>query len=144
MTQKRWISIDPATLDKKESSKVRGVEIIHGISPFDIPEAVCCFRSEHGDHIVLEFSYFGEGERTFKIPEGDGIVFLLGEATHRIKEIRLTCPKGLRDKSLVRPILHEGLRRIASDDRFGAKRRHFAATETAIIDAEGELMQFCD
>ena len=107
-----WIEFDPSTFQKSDRQFQDGVEIIVGLSPYDLPEAVRGGYNEELGMFVIEFRYLGNGES--RIPQGqdENVTFLVGEHSKRLYEIRVDVD-GLRAKAV-------GLRVLIVDELNGA------------------------
>jgi len=80
-----WIKIDPESFSSSERTKdSNGVEVIVGLSPFDIPEKI---RGQYDcdlNRFVVEFSYLGESERRVPNVVDEHLTVSVGENSHRL------------------------------------------------------------
>ena len=103
-----WIEIDPEAFQKSVRKSRDGVEIIVGLSPYDMPDKVRSRYDDEREVFVIEFKYIGNGESRFPDKQDETITLIVGEHSKRLYEIQVNV-KRLQAKSVLIKLLPVGL-----------------------------------
>ena len=89
-----WIEISPDVFeDFEDKQQSDGVEIVVGLSPFDIPEGVRGHFDDARERFVIELKYMDTSERRLPQKLNQSVTVFVGENSHRLYEIELDVDK---------------------------------------------------
>lgn len=127
MTQ--WIEVNTETISPPtESSEIHGVEIVVGLSPYDIPQKVRGYYDRHINRFVIEFKYLAGRERELVQQESDHISLVVGKESGCLYEIRVNVAELNADRVKLKMLLPEignAIQKLTKSPRFSAKKWHY-------------------
>lgn len=133
----KWVSVDPKTLKiaTHRSGQFRGVEIIEGLSPDDIPEKIRAATDEGRCVVYLEYlSNFKEPRLV--IHKFRSVTPVVGRHSGRLYELRFSDTDLQKLPGHVRTAIDA----LSSDDRFLKHQRHYKVAGEAISENAGNLL----
>ncbi|QDU42698.1 hypothetical protein Mal52_11650 [Symmachiella dynata] len=144
MSQKKWITLDPETLNRTQRKDVDGIEITLGMSPFDLPDKV---SGEYRDEIkkfVITFQYLGvtnEPLRPLRSVEPH-ILFRVGAHSGRLCEIQVDVAAAAADHVRLDMIVPEVESAIgALGDQVPNRRDNFSVAREVITENKSQLIE---
>ena len=143
-----WISIDATSLKTDRHESVRGVGIVLGISPFEIPEAVRGYYDEGRHRFVIEFQYLDDDpdddfeEAIHESRPSAQVSLGTGAESGRLREVLVDIDSLKADavqlRILVAEKVSEELRHLADEN--SSKRRHYELAGTVLHEKADELI----
>lgn len=141
MADSEWIELDPDILNESTPQlNDNGVEVVVGLSPFDIPEAVRGYMNAQLNRFVIEFRYLGEEERRVPQKLNDFINLRIGENSNRPYEILIDVTALKADTVKLLVVLKEALEKVAVEKANPRKQAFFRMAGSIVKDKETELM----
>lgn len=138
-----WIDLDLSAFQKDERTQVDGVEIIVGLSPYDVPEKVRGYFDEQLSRFVIEFQYFGNGEERETDHEDDHVSLLIGKHSKRLYEIHVDVDRlDVRavELKLLLPEVDEAIGKLASKPPYSNRKRHYELAKDVISENSEKLL----
>jgi len=130
-----WITLDPDRLSSSEHTKdSSGVEVIVGLSPFDIPEKVRGQYDDKRERFVVEFAYLDESERKVQRVLDDHVTVSVGENSHRLYKVLIdTDSIGVQEVQL--SLITEAFDRVVVDSE--SRQKKIFGMAKRIVEAKG-------
>ena len=138
-----WISLDPSAFQRNECSQVDGVEIIVGLSPYDVPEKVRGYFNDEIGRFVIEFQYLGNEEERVADHEDKHVKLLIGNHSNRLYEIHIDVEKlAVREVGLklLLPEVDEAIGKLASKLPYSNRKRHYELAKDVISENREKLL----
>jgi len=82
-----WINVSQSDVNKPLEKKVRGINVVMMISPFDVPVASRYGLNSKTNEFVVEFKYLASSEYTKVVDHADGVKFELGCKTGKVFKV---------------------------------------------------------
>ncbi len=134
-----WISLDPELLSTVErTEEPGGVEVVIGLSPFDIPEKVRGGYNEKSNRFVIEFKYIDESERHVPTKLDNHITVLAGENSNRLYEIQIDVD-AIGARSVQLSLATEAIERVANKSK-PRKQKLYGMAKRIVESKESELV----
>ena len=148
MTRQTWIELEPSDLAPQRKTSHNAVEVVVGLSPFDLPDCVRSFYDQSCDRFVIEFRYLNDEPL---VPEraDDYVTFFFGRNSDRLYKIEVDVKSlGAEQvdlKVLVPDEIADAFRKLERSKRFRdtLKRRRFRNHKIAaqvLEDRKAELL----
>lgn len=84
-----WIELNPESLNKNEEHIVNGIEVVVGLSPYDIPEMVRGHYDGAIKKFVIEFKYLDGQEPRKSISGNEHVTLAVGAHSGRLYAIQI-------------------------------------------------------
>jgi len=131
-----WITLDPKKLNPNEHEDIDGVEIIVGLSPYDIPEGVRGDYSDEVNEFVIEFKYLDNEEALIAESHDEYITLMVGEHSQRLYAIHVDVDR-LRTGSislqmLIPETVQGALERLKTRGRTRNRLQHYDLANAVI------------
>ncbi|NQU21609.1 MAG: hypothetical protein HQ567_10025 [Candidatus Nealsonbacteria bacterium] len=130
-----WIELDPETLQQLDRTTQDGVEIIVGLSPYDIPDGVRGSKDDQSGRFVIELRYLDNEEEKIAECPGKEVSLIVGKHSKRLYEIHVDVDKlkatevGLR---LMLPEVDDAIEKLSHRPQYANRIRHYEVAKDVI------------
>lgn len=141
MSDAPWIDLEPELLNQSQPHiEKSGVEVVVGLSPFDVPEAVRGYQNDALKRFIIEFRYLGESERQVPQQIDDHVSLRIGENSNRLYEIQVDVD-ALQAKTVsLTFVVNKAMQRLAEDKKNPRKQAFYRMAGEVVRQKESELM----
>jgi hypothetical protein len=85
----KWIEVSQTEVNKPFQKKVKGINVLMMISPFDVPTASRFGMDPQNNQFVVEFKYLASDEPRDLSKYQDGVCFEVGKKTGKIFKVNI-------------------------------------------------------
>lgn len=141
MSETPWIALEPELLNQNQPHVEKsGVEVVVGLSPFDVPEAVRGYQDDILRRFIIEFRYLGESERRLPQQIDDHVSLRVGENSKRLYEIQVDVDALQAETVSLTFVVNEAMQRLAKDKSNPRKQAFYRMAKEVVRQKESELM----
>ena len=138
-----WIPINADSLQAEERQEIAGVEIVVGLSPYDIPSHFRAYYDPILKRFVIGFKYLSEDEERLTQTQNDHISLVVGKESGSLYEVQLKVDDLKAFSVSLRvglPEVDSTLHSLANKMHSRNKSRHYEAVREVIKDNRAELL----
>ncbi len=138
-----WIELEPSSLGRNEHDQIDGVEIIVGLSPYDVPEAVRGGYDKDIGRFVIEFRYLDDGEERVSDAQEEDVVLLVGEHSKRLYAIHVDVDRLKAEKvglKVLIPEVDEAIDKLGRKPQYSGRLSHYEVAKDVISQNSEKLL----
>lgn len=83
----KWIQVSQTEVNKPFQKKIKGIDVLMMISPFDVPAASRFWVDPENNNFTVEFKYLASEESRELSKYDDGVCFEVGKKTGKIFKV---------------------------------------------------------
>lgn len=139
-----WIDIDPSRFNDERTTTKDGVELIVGMSPYDLPDGVRGYYADHQDQFVIQFRYLSDDEPQTEVVCNEHVKFFVGVHSKRLYAIHVdVCGMGANSINLKVEVPEEitrAFKGFTQERHHSSRAKNYSVAGKVLLEQQRELL----